>query len=320
LEEDSLNQLEKTLVKHWIKNKVTLKAAVDGWTQGLQESIVKPYTPCANLRSEVDRVEYARYILTGYIFEEDEPSLVCGNRTMFSVPLSMGVSKTPDENFFYTLDIQGMANHGFEYVDSLKVSTDKFMMTKMDMVKEMIKQRKLKLTFETDVVTPDNTALLTKIKSLDPYTVDWSNLGDYVSKEKLLLMAQRCSGEETVHNLHLMNWFTRIVGTFILDYPKEMMKGIVEEHYKRWIDYHSMMLQMNPLYRTLWRNNTHFTSVKNLTMCMLAAEYKDKFLKDMFENLETNIQLRVYEVISYNPAVLHGAFTFADITLALNLM
>jgi len=55
-------------------------------------------------------------------------------------------------------------------------------------------------------------------------------------------------------------------------------------------------------------------------MCKLAAEYKDKFLKDMFENLETNIQLRVYEVISYNPAVLHGAFTFADITLAHNYM
>ena len=245
--------------------KVTLKAAVKGWTKGLEEGACYSsleLEPCANLKSEIDRVEYARYILTGYIFEEGEASLDCGNRTMFAVPPSLGVSKKTGENFYNTLDDQGMIKFGFEYINSLKISTDKFMIDKMKIVLNMVRKDRLRMTFHTGTVSPDNMALLNEIRGLNPYTIDWSNLPDYFSKKEFLRMAQSSSGEETVHYMHLMNWYVRVKGSFILDYPNRQIKGIIKGAYDAWIQVHSMTLRSEPVYRylptQLFQNNLFY--------------------------------------------------------------
>ena len=56
------------------------------------------YEPLANFKHEIDRVDYIRYFFTGCIFELEERNLFCGNRTMFSIPTNLGVTKV---GFFY---------------------------------------------------------------------------------------------------------------------------------------------------------------------------------------------------------------------------
>ena len=45
--------------------------------------ITRQYEPVANFKHEIDRVDYVRYLFTGFMFEIEERSLSCGNRTMF---------------------------------------------------------------------------------------------------------------------------------------------------------------------------------------------------------------------------------------------
>ena len=65
------------------------------------------YGPVANLKHEIDRVDYLRYFFTGCIFEVEERNLSCGNRTMFSIPTNLGVTKIIDENFYFMFDLNG---------------------------------------------------------------------------------------------------------------------------------------------------------------------------------------------------------------------
>ena len=56
-------------------------------------------------------------------------------------------------------------------------------------------------------VTPDAVAILEEIDALQPWTMSWSNVGDYYSPAAFFAMARRCSREEdTVHYMHSMNW------------------------------------------------------------------------------------------------------------------
>ena len=65
------------------------------------------YEPIANFKHEIDRVDYIRYFFTGCIFEAEERDLSWGNRTMFSIPSNLGVTKISDENFYYMFDLNG---------------------------------------------------------------------------------------------------------------------------------------------------------------------------------------------------------------------
>ena len=94
---NSLAKEEQSLVGFWLTNTVTVKNACSEWFKGVENSIVSDFKPCANFRHEIDRVEYARYLFTGYIFVEKETSLVCGNRTMFAIPEHLGTSKVVGE-------------------------------------------------------------------------------------------------------------------------------------------------------------------------------------------------------------------------------
>ena len=90
---------ELQLVKFWMSKAVSIKTAITEWTKGLEDVVAKPFQPCANFRHEIDRVDYARYIFTGFIFEEDERFLTSGNRTMFAIPDWVGATKMTGNTF-----------------------------------------------------------------------------------------------------------------------------------------------------------------------------------------------------------------------------
>ena len=77
-----------------------------------------------------------------------------------------------------------------KYVNSLKISVDKFMMEKMNMLKKMVCEEKLEMTFEQEFVSKSNSELNKKIQKMNPYTIDWSNIPDYLTKEDFLAIAK----------------------------------------------------------------------------------------------------------------------------------
>ena len=104
-----------------------------------------------------------------------------------SIPSDFKVTMVPDENFYYMFDLNSKM---LKYVDSLRISVDKLMMEKMDMLKKMVLDKKLEMTFEQDFVSKTNSGLIKKIRKLNPYTIDWSNIPDYLMKEDFLSIAK----------------------------------------------------------------------------------------------------------------------------------
>ena len=104
-----------------------------------------------------------------------------------SIPTDFKVTKVPDENFYYMFDLN---SNMLKYVDSLKLSVDMLMMEKMDMLKKMVCDEKLEMTFEQEFVSKTNSRLNKKIQKMNPYTIDWSNIPDYLLKEDFLAIAK----------------------------------------------------------------------------------------------------------------------------------
>ena len=77
-----------------------------------------------------------------------------------------------------------------KHVDSLKISVDKFMLEKMEMLKKLVRDEKLEMTFELGFVSRENSELIKKIQKMKPYTIDWSNIPDYLTKEDFLSIAK----------------------------------------------------------------------------------------------------------------------------------
>ena len=69
---------EVKLVQHWLSKDVTLETAMQNWFQPSWAPL--RFEPCANFKHKIDRLDYTRYIFTGYIFEENEKKLSHGNR------------------------------------------------------------------------------------------------------------------------------------------------------------------------------------------------------------------------------------------------
>jgi len=313
-----LGKDEVNLLKHWMSTWAPLETASKRSRPelfaALHKSMVRQpwfipssaplcFQPCANFKHEIDRVDLARYLFTGYIFEESEEKLICGNTTMFSIPSSMGVNKVPNENFYYTFDCLG--KFSVEYKDSLKLTADRFMMKKMETLKNLVNEKSLKMTFELGIVSKENTPLLNKIRAMNPDTIDWSNIPDYLNRRVFLDLAKKMSGENTVHCLHLMNWWTQINGTFIGDYPEDDWKKIIVDG----IAFSHDVTSKNGIYPNLWRKDFIFSNKMNPTQLFLCDRLKDNFLKYLFGDLKYQFETSM-DHISYNPGVLTGAFTF----------
>ena len=60
------------------------------------------------------------------------------------------------------------------------------MMKRIEILKTLVNEKNLKMTFEHGFVSKENTALLTKIREMNPNTIDWSNIPDFLYKTTFL--------------------------------------------------------------------------------------------------------------------------------------
>ena len=64
------------------------------------------------------------------------------------------------------------------------------MLEKMEMLKKLVRDEKLKMTFTLGFVSRENSELIKKIQKMNPSTIDWSNIPDYLTKEDFLSIAK----------------------------------------------------------------------------------------------------------------------------------
>ena len=99
------------------------------------------------LKSKRDRVEYARYILTGEIFLQGARKTT-GNPTFFP-PSDESFYQSSEESIFHSVDINKL-----DYKDSLLTSIEKRFQDNLLKLKKNIKEGLVRVTVSTASISP----------------------------------------------------------------------------------------------------------------------------------------------------------------------
>ena len=293
------DQRLKDLLHHWMVSKRSFNSTQPLWYKFVREIMLDPLQ---NLRYKTDRIDYARYLFTGCIFGKAGEDYVFGNPTMFSLPKGFENHKREEENFFYALSM-----NNFTYNQSMmKTVTDK-VTDGLEKLIKLMQGRQVLCRFHIGELSIRKPEMLEEIKQLNPALVDWSNVPDYLTVEDYFAMAKSCSGSETIHHVHFLNWLYHVYGASLLDYPnkinlcKELQKEMQEKY------------QVAKRDRPYLRQDRYIEYYLNAADKVLAVKYRKCFLEDFFKG--QNVYTDEPESEEFNPFLksnthFHISFSF----------
>ncbi|KAJ3038211.1 hypothetical protein HDV00_000883 [Rhizophlyctis rosea] len=192
--------LVRQILQHW-KNApaISVQTARRQWFQ--QQDTEDPSELSSNLTSKTDRVQVARYEMTGEFLNYQTP--VTGNITMFSV-LPDAAPLARNENIFYVLPMMELVKT--DRKSSFVSLGWKYMVEKVGRLAALVSQqggRVPELRSELMLGKMDGTqdVLLNKLKALHPATVSWNNVLDYMAPSNFHRMARRISVDGTIPDI-----------------------------------------------------------------------------------------------------------------------
>ena len=221
------NDLLTKYAQCWNRKKgMTVEFAQDAFVEHLRSC---DYIPLNNLKAEGDRMAFARYLFTGCIFTKED--VVCGNCTMFPDSTDSW-KKTKFEDFFHTIDM-------FQFTSVLK-SSDKSLINvvtsktakNFENLRGFIREGKLVCHLAVKSIDTNDTKCASEIKKLNPFLIGWSNVPDYWHRYDFIDFAQKCSGPETLHHFHTMNWVQKMFGASFYDYIDQ--RPVLEEMFRNY--------------------------------------------------------------------------------------
>ena len=282
----------KNLFEFWKNEIIDIDSAKLRWSQYLSTSQM---TPLSNLRMEHDRVDYARYLLTGQIFIKGKEKPVVGNAAMFESPAGYRNYKKTEESFFYTLSM-----HNFCYKKSLMASVAERTLNGIQILRTLVREEKIDIILKVQKFEGDpETDLFTEVKHLDPHSIEWSNIPDYMTPRQFLTMAERCSSVGTTHTFHSKNWGRRVFGSHLLDYfppgvfaNKSLVdyNGQVERMFRKleklYNDKFSSAKSSQPFLR---QDRIYGENVMNIANDILADKFKNKYVEFFFEGYSVEL-------------------------------
>ena len=201
----------RELLCHWMTSKRNYKSVQPLVTRLSRERM---FNPMKNLQHRQDRVDYARYIFTGCIFGSEGEEYVYGNTTLFSLPKGHENHDRQEESIFATISM-----HGFTYNTSLMKSATELVFNGLLRLISTVRAEQVICKFDVKELKKDDTNTLQEIKRLNPLVIDWSNVPEYLTISDFFTMAMSCSGKNTTHQAHYMNWVYHVLGASLVDYP-----------------------------------------------------------------------------------------------------
>ncbi len=275
----------RALIQHWLDTTLSMKSVQILWSQHINQSM----HALLNLRYEIDRVEYARYLSTGHLFGKDDHDYKYGNVTMFSLPDEYQNMKRHAENFFNTIAVDSL-----KYETSLMVSVTQKLKTGLRTVIDLIQNESLKCMFLPVCICPrEDRKIFKEIRNMNPKRIDWSNIPDYSNLDEFFWLAKKCSGPDTVHLLHFANWISYVYGTALLDYPKkfEMYRKLTAQRNKEYSHVKGK--------RPFLRQDEYIEWYLNSAEATLALKYRNNFIDFVFNGRNLDVTEPIHE--RFNP-------------------
>ena len=208
----SLSPRLKILFSFWGSTGLSTQDARMDWTKYIHNAAMDKIYALENI---TDRVDYARYLLTGEVFLRPDARKTFGNVTMSCMPKGFEHFRRDQHNIFHTLVLQNMT-----YESSLMGTVRKLFTAKANKFRRFVLDGKIIVKLYQKTVHNADFKILKQIKGLNPAMINWSNLPDYLRQKDFFETAQACSGAKTQHHFHLMNWVCKVYGCSLIDYVR----------------------------------------------------------------------------------------------------
>jgi hypothetical protein len=227
----------KSLISHWKKSIATPKSRHEAhklWvkTFNSEDGIL---SVVANLMEPRDRVQAARYILTGEfpLMDDQQEKNLIASITMFDC--NNGISPhSASEFMFQMMPMDVILPKNKRKVTSFLNAIYKFLEDSITKVCTWLsppagKTEAIEIYLHFQTVNNENSELLSSIHQLDPWSMSWSNVCDYFYARDFHRLLRACSGDETVHIMTSMNWVTEVFGAHIMEYESNNRREIFNE-------------------------------------------------------------------------------------------
>mmetsp|Transcript_9971 Transcript_9971/g.23771 ORF Transcript_9971/g.23771 Transcript_9971/m.23771 type:complete len:437 (+) Transcript_9971:932-2242(+) len=213
-----------TLLRHWRDaGKMSLQNARSQW----ERRSTNDRSFVAHFERKQDRIDMAKYELTGDFGMKHNGKPTCGNIIMLDCPEDTA-PLSRDETVFSCLNWEAIAS-------SLSLNTTVF-----EVAQQYIMERLSKVAgwarggmVTLKLVCDDVKNMTDHIAASKPWTMSWSNVLDYIDYAAFHQLARACSIHgDTLHFGYSMNWPKDVFGVNIIDFSKrelvEFRKKVLE--------------------------------------------------------------------------------------------
>jgi hypothetical protein len=224
----------RSLISHWSKSVTTPKSRKEAhklWAEtfGPEDSMI---SVIANLIKVRDRVQVARYMLTGEfpLMDDQQEKDLIASITMFNC--NDGISPHSTSEFMFQMmpmdtilpknkrEETPFLNAIYNFLEDSITKICTWLSSSVENTESI----EIYLHYQT--VTNENSELLASIRQLDPWTMSWSNICDYFYAQDFHKLLRACSGDDTVHVMTSMNWITEVFGAHIMEYEGKYRREI----------------------------------------------------------------------------------------------
>lgn len=206
-----------SLLKHWASSKgVGLKRLVKRRSQTSKESSDALY-----FAHPEDRVEMLRYHLTGE-FGLGGEELCSSSIVMFDCPTNC--HKIEAASVFNTLTLSDIVSSDL-YNGSYFQTAERVKEKRVETLMEYAKAGKIKIQLSLHALSLKSVVQIEEIAHLEPLSISWSNILDYMSREEFHALAKSCCPNAT-HSGYSMNWPQQTFGASLIDYPDDSLSVI----------------------------------------------------------------------------------------------
>ena len=211
----ALSENEVTiLLDHWSQSEVSLKESREKWLANCTEFSLA----IGNFKQAEDRKSLCAYALTGELLKGETGSVV-----MWSFPTGY-IGKVTYENVFHTIDFIELIKHRMKCSNIMQAAVE-FFKTGIDRLSKFVREKSVIIELNFKTISAENKAVVEEICALNPSSISWSNICDYMNPKKFHSLARKCSGRQTLHFAYTMNWGQRVFGSSVLDYNYSSKQG-----------------------------------------------------------------------------------------------
>jgi len=269
-----------------------------------------------------DRVKFSRYLFTGCIFV-DEAQTVCGNSTMFTV--LDGQEKMTGELFFKAIGLKETEGQKDTFSDNLFELIEYLTREKTEKFRSLIKAGKILCHLNRSFIDPKDLEFASSVRSLRPYAIDWSNIADYMEKSSFIKFARACSVDNTIHQMHFLDWTYYVFGSVHVDWYECQTK--LQDMFKMWRrekeNVKCMLQEMghgtsfyDRYFRGEFYTNT-LNSVNLMLACIFRSRFEDFFLSDEngkpLNRYKSNVcYAAILPFFSQSPTMFCSTFSFDE--------